>query len=602
LLDCAAHAALAGLTALSWLGLGTLLVGRFGTGDVALDTINRIGVGAAAFALSTFAAALVHALYRGLYWPVFAACAAVGAVAAVRAVGTRRRARPRGWSAWEQALLVLLALYVVLAVAATCAPVSSADALLHHAAAPERYAETHRFFELPWTWNSYQPYNVEMLVLDGFLLWDDVQGAFAPLLLSLAALAVVVGAATRLGGRGIGLLAGAAFFAQAFVLWLATSTFAEPGSAAFVALAAWNLVQFHIVPRTPTLMLAGVFAGAAAGTKYLAAAAAAILALVAVPLLRTQLTPRRALAAVGVALVVAAPWYVKNALVTGDPAYPLLRGWPSDQAREEAEASFDNYGHGRAPLDLVLLPFRLLGDAERFDRAEFLSPLCLLFAPLALLAQRGRRVAAFALGGCSLFLVVWFLGVQDARFLLSVLPVLAVLAAFGIAALATAGRIGRVVAVGVTTLALVVGLGVSAVYASRFAPYLVGAQSEDEFLRRNVSYHDATRWLNANLPADARVVLGHVLVLHVDRPTIAWTADALPLPATRSDILAFFGRYDLTHAAVFERSAQRAALERVGARRLARITVRPVASRARAQLGPPTTMLVYELPTPPRAD
>ena len=83
-----------------------------------------------------------------------------------------------------------------------------------------------------------------MLVLDGFLLWDGVQGAFAPLLLGLAALAVVVGASARIAGGTVALLAGAIFFAQPFMLWQTTSTFVEPGLAFVLALACWNLWRF----------------------------------------------------------------------------------------------------------------------------------------------------------------------------------------------------------------------------------------------------------------------------------------------------------------------------------------------------------------------
>ena len=132
----------------------------------------------------------------------------------------------------------------------TAAPVSSEDALAYHAAGPSLFESTHELRELWWEWASYQPFTVEMLVLDGFLLWDDTQGAFAPLLLGLAALAVVVGAAYRIAGRTVALLAGAVFFAQPFMLWQTTSTFVEPGLALAIGLACWNLWRFAETGQT----------------------------------------------------------------------------------------------------------------------------------------------------------------------------------------------------------------------------------------------------------------------------------------------------------------------------------------------------------------
>ena len=186
---------------------------------------------------------------------------------------------------------------------------------------------------------------------------------------------------------------------QPFTTWVGTSTFVEPGLVLAVALALWNLVHFARTGWTPALVLTGVFAGAAAGMKYQGVAAALLIAC-ALVLVRDRLTVRRFALAALPALAVALPWYVKNAILTGNPVYPLFFGGANDEADRLARASFEEYGHGTSLLDLVLLPFRLLGDAEAFDRGEFASPLPLLFAPLALLAPRGRRIAAVALALC----------------------------------------------------------------------------------------------------------------------------------------------------------------------------------------------------------
>ena len=82
---------------------------------------------------------------------------------------------------------------------------------------------------MPANSSSYEPFTVQMLVLDGFLLWDSVQGAFTPFLLALVAVAAVAGAAERIAGRTVALLAAAVFAAQPLMLWEATSTFIEFG-------------------------------------------------------------------------------------------------------------------------------------------------------------------------------------------------------------------------------------------------------------------------------------------------------------------------------------------------------------------------------------
>lgn len=595
MLECAAHVALAGATALGWFGLGSLVLAPLrASGDGALQALNRLGAGALALALLTFAAGWLGLLYATAYLPLLLACAALGFTRALRIASLPS---VRAWPLWQQGLAALLLVYVVLEILVTCAPVSSADALYYHAAAPELFEQRHRIVELPWSWNSYQPFTVEMLVTDGFLLRDSVQGAFAPLVLGLAGGAAVGLGAARLCGRPVGLLAAAIVLGQPFTLWIFTSTFVEPGIVFVLALAGWNLVRFAKEGATDALVLSGVFAGAAAGMKYVGAVAAALFVLAACVPVARRLPARGVLLLVLPAVAVALPWYAKNWILTGNPVYPFLFGGANPEAEQAARASFEDYGHGESAVDLLLLPLRLLADAEAFDRGEFVSPLVVLFAPLAFLEPRARGAAAVVWAAGAAYALAWFLGSQQARFLLPLLPFFAVLAAVGIVALAGRGRVARLVAVTVTTGALVAGLGISLLYAAQFAPVVIGKESERRFLHSNTSYYAATDWMNRNLPADARVALGHVFALPVDRPTVVLTADALETSAGREETRAFLDRYAISHAAVLASDRpRRRQLALVGAREIADVTVRPVRSRTLSELGPPEQMLVYELP------
>jgi hypothetical protein len=140
---------------------------------------------------------------------------------------------------------------------------------------------------------------------------------------------------------------------------------------------------------------------------------------------------------------------------------------------------------------------------------------------------------------------------------------------------------------------------VTALYAAQFLPVVAGVESRDTFLRTNTPYYDGLAWLNERLPDDASVALGHVLVLHAEPRAIAWTADALPSTASPAETLAFVRRYGLTHAQVFEGSVQQRQLEAVGARRIGEVEARNVVSRTLSELGPPETLVVYELPARP---
>jgi hypothetical protein len=598
LAETLAHVALAGATALAWLGAGAAVLAPLGSsGDRAFDVLNRLGAGAVAFSLLTFAAGWLGLLYTAAYVPLLVLAAAGGALVLARSVRGARLPRLRTWPAWQLALAALIAVYVVAEVLVTAAPISSADALHYHANLPELFAREGRIEEVPWMWQSYQPFTVELLVLDGFLLWDSVQGAFAPLLLGLGGGATVLVAAHRLAGRGVALLATALYLCQPFALWLLTSTFVEPAAAFTVALAVANLVRYARGAGPEALVLAGVFTGATAGMKYIAAGAAVVVALGALLVLWRRLSLRLVVAFGIPALAVALPWYVKNAILKGDPAYPLLFGWENEEQRATSWESFNNFGQGHSPLDLLLLLGRLLADAESFNRAEYITPLLILFAPVALLDPRARRAARIVLACVGAYLLVWFFSVQDARYLLPAMPVLAVLAAVGIVAMARQGELGRTVAIVGSVSAFAVGGVVSVAYASRFVPYLANRQSEDAFLRDTVSYHESTEWLNANLPPDSRIVVGHVFLLHIDSDALNWTSDALMTTAGPAETREFVRRYGVTHALIFESSTTRKRqLSYVRARLIARLLAHTVSSRTRREFGVPERVEVYEIP------
>jgi hypothetical protein len=598
-LETLAHIGLALATLFAWLGAGSLaLLPLRLRDDRLLDGLNRIGAGALAFALVTFAAGWLGALSTTVYRVVFALAAAGGLWAARGLLAGVRRPRLSGWRPWELALGVLVVVYVVLGAVASAAPISSPDALLYHAADPARFVEAGQIVEVPSNSSSYEPFTVQMLVLDGFLLWNPVQGAYAPFLLALAAVAAVAGVAHRLAGRRVALLAAALFFAQPLMLWEATSTFVESGLACAVALAGWNLVHFARHGGLAPLVLAGLFAGGAAGMKYLGLIAVLALSVAAVVVLWRRLTVGRVLAFAVPALLVAAPWYVKNAILTGNPFYPHLFGGLNASAAADLDATMASFGHGRSLTDLLVLPVRLVADGEAFDGGEFLSPLLVAFAPLALLAPCRMRVRLAAVAGIAVYVGAWFLTTQQARFLVPLAPALALLAALGILALAARGRVGRLVVVGVTSAALLAGLGISGVYAAQFMPVALGRESEEEFLTRKASLYDGVEWMNERLGQEDKVLLNVWTLLYLDVPyvTFGTMGDLLPPEAGPEATRSFVAENDVTHVAVLaDDEARRRQVGYLDARLLESVPVTPVRSRTRDERGPVKQMLVYEL-------
>ncbi len=231
------------------------------------------------------------------------------------------------------------------------------------------------------------------------------------------------------------------------------------------------------------------------------------------------------------ALLVASPWYAKNWAFTGNPVYPFLSGlfdgryWDSFRASWYAAAGT---GVGWRPDVLLALPWLLtLGvhDANYWDGRT--GPLFLLFLPLILLYGlfRYRRDApdrpialdpllVYALAQFAFWTVgvVWSRSLWQSRLLLPGLVALAPVVGWLWTELPRFDRprfsLSRFVnlVVGLTLALTLVDTGLLT-FRTKPLPYLIGAETRDEYLTRRLGAHYAVmQRINETLPSDAVIV------------------------------------------------------------------------------------------------
>jgi len=204
--------------------------------------------------------------------------------------------------------------------------------------------------------------------------------------------------------------------------------------------------------RRGILILAGLLVGLAMGTKYTAALFVAVplvgwVALVELRRHRVRFPAKagRVVLFAAVALAVVSPWLLKNAVMTGNPTYPLLYGafggvdWNEEQdARwrwahgpKFSRAIEDARREGRSPTKA------LLGAAVQKAKGFFLADdriivLIVLFLPFALCLRSNRRVVLWLFGYLCYVVVTWYvLTHQIERMLFPGVVVMMALAGWG---------------------------------------------------------------------------------------------------------------------------------------------------------------------------
>lgn len=336
----------------------------------------------------------------------------------------------------------------------------------------------------------------------------------------MAVLAVtgVASVAHRLAGPRAGWWAAALLAASPMVVTTACWAAADLGAAA------WGMASLLAVLETARaapdrrrgwMLAAGLLAGAAAGAKILAGATIGLpVAAVAWWVLPERRAARlKLLACWGAGAVLAmTPWMVRNTVAAGHPLYPFLAssfdgplaaGEPAPRTGQQIAAV------GLSP-SLLGTAASLTTFAPASDAGPVGVALLLLGGPAAWLAlRRGPRLARGLVLGVAIGVAAWAAGGLWGRYGLPTLMLVAALGGFGWVRLR--GALSRPLRLPADLLlgwVLLWGaLGIWApVQAARLA-CAVGVGDHDALMRRHASYWPAVRYVNEELPADARILM-----------------------------------------------------------------------------------------------
>jgi len=310
-------------------------------------------------------------------------------------------------------------------------PPTAWDATEYYLASSKLFVSKHGLVPTPYLRVIAYTHLPQMLFVLSLLFQDDVlaQLAQSVVLLSLAGVTGLF--AGRLFSPRAGALAAALVLGTPLLAWLGSVAYIDLAVALFMTLSAYAVWRWLDDGAASWLHLAAAFGGFAASTKYNALPFLALLfAIAGIVAIR-----RRSLGAFGMSVLilvaVGAPYYVRNAVITGDPMFPMLPrlfGYsqysPEDVSLLMREVLKGGIGHGLRAW--VTLPWAVTFQPEAFRAEAPVSPFYLLLTPvLAIAALRNRRLAFVA--GLALFLTAfWLYNAQILRHLVPAFPILAV--------------------------------------------------------------------------------------------------------------------------------------------------------------------------------
>ncbi len=411
------------------------------------------------------------------------------------------------WGGWLMATLLGFSFLIALT------PPTEYDALWYHLEAPRRFLEAGRIYPDFHNWPANFAFGTSMLYAIPLALGDDIVPQLLHWTFGLAFLGLTLALARPYAGEW-------AWVSPAFMLTMPALTFRlMPSALADIPAACLELMAFGALLRSSErrdpgwLHAAGIWMGLAIGAK-----------ISSLPILATGVAfwiwrgfpmsipdrVRSLIPSLILTLILAAPWYLKNALWFGTPLFPAwLRS-------NDPEVNFTSYlyqeyinSRGTTGLGRAIFFIWALFAPEKIDYVglPWVAPLGLL---ISVLFTRWLPVEVIGFAGARA--ILWALGPPGIRFLLSALALWGIGIAAALSACSSRNRWHRFSTWAMTRgllalLALLVAAGELHMLISRPWAAALGMESRVDFLRRALSGYRGMEWVQSHLKPEERILL-----------------------------------------------------------------------------------------------
>ncbi len=411
----------------------------------------------------------------------------IAAVAGIHLLGIRewrqwwgRRLPILGWLLAALAPLFVLALY----------PPVAFDETLYHLPFAREFARSGSVPFLPELRFPVFPQLSEVLFAGMLILAGDVAAHLVELLAAGTTAALLVSWGARAGSPRAGWLAAAVCLGNPIVVHLAAIGYIEAGLILFTTAALYSADRWRDSGRPEWLVLAGVLAASAAGTKYLGLFFVGALFLWLAAAARGRL--REPLLYALAVVAVMAPWYLRILVHTGNPLFPFAASLFGDNP-------WYIYPVPAGPLAerlaaLIELPWNVVFDRAQVNHQPPFSPVYLVGLPLLVLAALRDRRARWLLGMTAAYGSCFMFLAPDSRYLTLVLPAASL--ALALALEPWLRRWRPAAAIALVVLAFLPGWLYAGYRIARHGPLPVTVAQRERYLERALPLYPAVRHLN----------------------------------------------------------------------------------------------------------
>jgi len=321
---------------------------------------------------------------------------------------------------WVVCIAILLILSVEFLLNIT--PPIARDALIHHLAVPKLWLQNGWFYEMKWAKFSYYPMNVDILYIIPLYFKKDFLANFIHMSFGMGTAFLIYNYLKNRISLIAGLLGVLIFLSTPMIFRLSTQAYVDLGLIFFTTASILTFIRYRdsAFKDFKWLFLSSLAMGLALGTKYNALIAWFFLSVTIVFVYARDSKEQWEAFKCGLiffftSLLVFSPWLIKNAILTGNPFYPLFQGIfnISNTATQNGTYSvvsgrtssgifqFREIMYGEGFWETLLIPVRYFFQGQDHSHRYFdgvLNPVFIILAPFSFMNKSFYRDKLFFTG------------------------------------------------------------------------------------------------------------------------------------------------------------------------------------------------------------
>lgn len=430
---------------------------------------------------------------------------------------------------YKKWLLILASLILLITFLHTLTPPYDYDGLMYHLQGPRLFLEEGQIQQNNENWLTNYPFIWEMLYMFGMGLGSDIFSR----VLHFSTLILLILTTYSIGNRFLneqgGWLSVAILLGTPQLLVWSIFSYVDIGWTLVQTITVFIFLVWHRERKYSYLIMAGLFQGISLSTKYLAFGTfLIILIIIAWVKMREKTTSSLLFREMVIdilifgtsAFMIAAPWYFKNLIWTGNPVFPY---YLSQEILNSTELDIlmdytRSYGTGHNLMDYILLPINLYIRYPDFSTFwpyfDFPHPLFLLSILYLVVRKFIPRTKRASLDLITILIsfqfAIWAIGMQQTRFLTPIYPLLSILTGAIILHIPhLTNKFSKVLTCVSVGGMMFISLLVMSIFYYLYKPFNVtlGIQSKSDFLNAVVSDYSGINYINSSLPKDSKVFM-----------------------------------------------------------------------------------------------